>query len=141
VVSPVQISDWAAPIVPVVKQDDNIWICGNYKLTINTVSKTDPYPLPRIEDIFTSLSGGKSFTELDLTPTSRYFWRMTPSSTWLSTRTRGCSSTTACRLEWRPLLPFVSEQWTASYKVSLMFMFTWTIFLSLVLLRRHTSKP
>ena len=61
-----QFSDWAAPIIPVVKQDGNIQICGDYKLTINAVSKTDPYPLPRIEDIFASLSGGKSFTKLDL---------------------------------------------------------------------------
>ena len=58
--------DWAAPIVPVVKRDGNIRVCGDYKLTVNAVSKTDPYPLPRIEDIFASLSGGKLFTKLDL---------------------------------------------------------------------------
>ena len=66
VISPVQFSDWAAPIVPVVKRDGSIRICGDYKLTVNAVSKTDPYPLPRIEDIFASLSGGKLFTKLDL---------------------------------------------------------------------------
>ena len=33
---------------------------------MNTVSKTDPYPLPQIEDIFASLAGGKTFTKLDL---------------------------------------------------------------------------
>ena len=66
VIAPVRFSDWAAPIVPVVKQDGNIRICGDYKLTINAVAKTDPYPLPRIEDIFASLSGGKLFTKLDL---------------------------------------------------------------------------
>lgn len=66
VISPVQFSDWAAPIVPVVKRDGKIRICGDYKLTINAISKTDSYPLPRIEDIFASLSGGKSFTKLDL---------------------------------------------------------------------------
>ena len=49
-----------------VKQDGNIRICGDYKLTINAVSKTDPYPLPHNEDIFASLPGGKSFTKLDL---------------------------------------------------------------------------
>ena len=61
VIYPVQFSDWAAPIVLVVKQDGNIRICGDYKLTINAVSKTDPYPLPRIKDIFASPSGRKSF--------------------------------------------------------------------------------
>ncbi len=54
------------PIVPVVKRDGNVQICGNYKLTVNAVSETDPYPLPRIEDIFASLAGGKDFTKLDL---------------------------------------------------------------------------
>ena len=66
VISPVEFSDWAAPIVPVVKPDGNIRICGDYKLTVNAVSKTDPYPLPRIEDIFASLAGGKHFSTLDL---------------------------------------------------------------------------
>ena len=66
VISPVQFADWAAPIVPVVKRDGSIRICGDYKLTVNAVSQTDPYPLPRIEDIFALLSGGKLFTKLDL---------------------------------------------------------------------------
>ena len=66
VISPVQFSDWAAPTVPVVKQDGNIRICGDYKLIVNAVSPTDPYPLPWIEDLFASLSGGKTFTMLDL---------------------------------------------------------------------------
>ena len=33
VIEPVQFSDWAAPIVPVVKRDGSIWICGDYKVT------------------------------------------------------------------------------------------------------------
>ena len=49
-----------------VKQDGNIRICGDYKLTTNAVAKTDPYLLPRNEDILASLSGGKLFTKLDL---------------------------------------------------------------------------
>ena len=62
VIEPVSFSDWAAPIVPVVKGDGTIRICGDYKLTVNAVAKTDSYPLPRIEDIFASLSNGKTFT-------------------------------------------------------------------------------
>lgn len=66
VISPVQFSEWAAPIVPVVKRDGNIRICGDYKLTANAAAQTDPYPLPQIEDIFASLLRGKTFTTLDL---------------------------------------------------------------------------
>ena len=66
VIEPVQFSDSAAPIVPVVKRDGSIRICGDYKMTINKAAKLDTYPLPRIEGLFASLAGGKSFTKLDL---------------------------------------------------------------------------
>jgi transposase InsO family protein len=66
IIKPVSFSEWAAPIVPVVKQDGTIRICGDYKVTINRAAKIDSYPLPRIEDLFAALSGGKLFTKLDL---------------------------------------------------------------------------
>ena len=66
IIEPVQFLDWAAPIVPILKQDGSVRICGDYKLTVNAVAKLDTYPLPRIDDLFTSLSGGKYFSKLDL---------------------------------------------------------------------------
>ena len=48
------------------KPDGSIRICGDYKLTANKAAKTESYPLPKVEDIFSSLSGGKLFTTLDL---------------------------------------------------------------------------
>ena len=59
-------SEWAAPIVAVPKRDGKIRICGDYKVTVNTVLERDQYPLPRPEDIFASLAGGRQFTTLDL---------------------------------------------------------------------------
>jgi len=59
-------SEWAAPIVPALKKDGGIRVCGDYKLTVNQAAKADTYPLPWIEDLFTSLAGGKAFSELDL---------------------------------------------------------------------------
>ena len=66
VIEPVQHSDWASPIVSVVKQDGTVRICGDFKQTVNKVTKVDAYPLPRVEDHFASLACGKSFTKLDL---------------------------------------------------------------------------
>ena len=66
IISPVQFSDWAAPIVPVVKTDGTIRVCGDYKVTINQAAKVDSYPLPRINDLLASMGGGKSFTKLHL---------------------------------------------------------------------------
>ena len=68
IIEPIQFSDWAAPIVPILKADGHhVHICGDYKVTINQVAKLDGYPLPKIEDIFSKLSGGTIFTKLDLT--------------------------------------------------------------------------
>lgn len=66
VIKQVEFSDWAAPIMPVTKQDGSVRISGDYQLTVNRVAKLDTYPLPRIEDLFASLSGGQEFTKLDL---------------------------------------------------------------------------
>ena len=66
VIEPISFSEWAAPIVPVLKKDGTVRICGDYKLSVNQASKIDSYPLPRIDDLFASLAGGKTFTKLDL---------------------------------------------------------------------------
>ena len=66
IISPVRFSKWAAPIVPVLKKCGSIRLCGDYKLTANTASPVDVYPLPIIEELFNDLSGGKQFTKLDL---------------------------------------------------------------------------
>ena len=54
-------SDWAAPIVPVVKSNGNIRICGDFRTTVNLATKTENYPIPKIEDIYSTLSGGVCF--------------------------------------------------------------------------------
>ena len=66
IIEPVTHSDWAAPVVPVVKGDGSIRLCGDYKLTVNRVASLEKYPLPRIEDLISSLGKGKVFTKLDL---------------------------------------------------------------------------
>ena len=66
VIAPVQLFDWAAPVVPVIKEDGNVRLCGDYKVTVNKAAKIDHYPIPKIDDLFASLSGGEKFTKLDL---------------------------------------------------------------------------
>jgi len=63
----VQFADWAAPIVPVLKADGKcLRICGDFKVTVNKASKLDRYPIPKIEDLFATLSHGTSFSKLDM---------------------------------------------------------------------------
>lgn len=66
VLIPIDNSDWGTPLVPVVKPNGQIRICGDYKTTINRFLIDVKYPLPRIDQIFASMQGGELFTKLDL---------------------------------------------------------------------------
>ena len=63
---PVECSKFASPIVPVMKADGSVRICGDFKQTLNPNIEVDTYPLPRIEELFAKLAGGVKFTKLDL---------------------------------------------------------------------------
>ena len=58
VIEKVRYSEWAAPIVPVVKPDNSIRVCGDYKVTVNFVLEVDQHPLPNPEELFLTLRGG-----------------------------------------------------------------------------------
>ena len=66
VIERVDHSKWAAPIVAVPKKDGSFRICGDFKVTINQALAIDQYPLPKPEELFATLTGGKVFTKLDL---------------------------------------------------------------------------
>ena len=59
-------SEWATPIVAVAKPDGRYRICGDFKVTVNPTLKVDQYPLPKVDDLFATLAGGRKFTKLDL---------------------------------------------------------------------------
>ena len=59
-------SEWACPIVSVVKQNGTLRLCGDYSLTLNKVTNTVKYPLPSIEDVLGQVNGAKIFSKLDL---------------------------------------------------------------------------
>jgi len=64
---PVETSDWASPIVTVLKPDKvSVRVCGDFKQTVNPVSTLEKYPIPKVDDLFSTLSGGKIFSKIDL---------------------------------------------------------------------------
>ncbi|KAI5738960.1 hypothetical protein M8J77_013245 [Diaphorina citri] len=66
IITKIEHSDWGTPIVPVEKPNGSVRICADYKSTINKVIKDFNYPIPRIEDIYAQMNGGKFFCTLDL---------------------------------------------------------------------------
>lgn len=66
VIEAIDYSEWATPIVPVIKKNGSVRLCGDFKITLNPYIEIDQYPLPRIEELFVKLQGGEHFTKLDL---------------------------------------------------------------------------
>ena len=67
VIKPVAYSEWASPIVPVVKPGgESVRICADFKETLNPVADMAHYLLRTPEDIFATLASGQSYTKLNL---------------------------------------------------------------------------
>ena len=117
-IRPVPFADWAAPIVPIVKEDGTVRICGDYKLTVNQASKLESYPVPRVEDLFASLSGGRLFSKIDLTNAYQQMRLDDASKAYTTiTRIKVCLSTTDYLLGWHRPQPCFRGLWNVCYRV------------------------
>ena len=66
IIESVSHSDWAAPIVPVLKENKKeIRICADFK-ALNKQIQCDKYPLPKIDELLASIGKGKIFSKIDL---------------------------------------------------------------------------
>ena len=65
-------SEWSSPIVLVKKKDGTLRICVDYR-RLNSVSMSDAYPMPRIDDLIDQLGKARYITTLDLT---KGYWQV-----------------------------------------------------------------
>ncbi|KAL2081694.1 hypothetical protein ACEWY4_023547 [Coilia grayii] len=65
-------SDWCSPVVLVPKRDGSIRFCIDFR-QVNALSKVDPYPMPRINELVERLGKAKYITTIDL---SRGYWQV-----------------------------------------------------------------
>ena len=65
-------SPWSAPIVVVNKKNGKFRLCVDYR-KLNTVTKPDAYPVPRIADMLDALGHSAFFSTLDL---ASGFWQV-----------------------------------------------------------------
>ena len=65
-------SEWSAPIVPVRKKDGSLRLCIDYR-RLNSISKADAYPMPRVDDLIDRLGKAKYISTLDL---AKGYWQV-----------------------------------------------------------------
>jgi hypothetical protein len=63
---PINYSEYATPIVPVLKSNGKLKIAGDFSCTLNNDLMIEKYPMPRIEEVFSKLGGGECYSKLDL---------------------------------------------------------------------------
>ena len=54
------------PLVWVMKRDNSLRMCPDYKVHINEKLLDEQYPIPRIDEICSKLVGSKYFAKIDL---------------------------------------------------------------------------
>ena len=109
----VEFSEWAAPIVAVLKSNKkSIRICGDFRKTVNPISKLDKYSIPKVEDLFVKLQNGKilqSSTSVKLV--NSWFSMTCQGSLFISIPRRACTVTPGCLTEFDLPLKYSSESW------------------------------
>ena len=63
---PVACSEWATPVIPVLKKNGQVRLCGNFKVTVNPHVVVKKHPIPIKEKIFKTLQVGQAWSQLDL---------------------------------------------------------------------------
>ncbi len=65
VISKVETSEWASPLVVVPKADGRVRITGDFKHTVNPQLCITQYPLAVPDDLFATVSNGNTYSKLD----------------------------------------------------------------------------
>ncbi len=63
-------SAWASAVTSVKKKDNSLWCCIDCR-PINGLTKKDPFPIPRMDEMLAALAGKRFFATLDL---SSSYW-------------------------------------------------------------------
>ena len=67
-------SNWSAPCILVPKPDETFRMCTDYR-KVNSVTKTDSFPVPRMDDCIDNIGQAKCVSKFDLL---KGFWQIPP---------------------------------------------------------------
>ena len=102
IIEPVEVSNWATPIVCVPKTDGSVRVCGDYKGTVNPAIQMEQFPIPTLEEIRGKVSTWKKFMKIGLRSTYQQMASTRRLSSYArSTPTRAYFDILDCHLELR----------------------------------------
>ena len=64
---PVAYSEWATPVISVLKNNGQVRLYGNFKVTVNPHLVIKKHPIPIKEKIFKTLQIGRAWSQIDFT--------------------------------------------------------------------------
>ncbi|XP_018342708.1 PREDICTED: uncharacterized protein LOC108748832 [Trachymyrmex septentrionalis] len=67
----VETSEFATPVVPVLKADDTVRLCGDYSVTVNPQLQITEHPLPTIDELVSEMSNCTVFVRLLITSSAK----------------------------------------------------------------------
>ena len=91
-------SPWSSPVVLVAKKDGSQRLCIDYR-QLNAATVKDAFPLPRVDDSLSALSGSRWFSTLDL---ASGYWQVAMDA---STKEKAAFVTSSGLYEWN-VMPF-----------------------------------
>ena len=91
-------SPWSSPVVLVTKKDGSQRLCVDYR-QLNAATVKDAFPLPRVDDSLSALSGSRWFSTLDL---ASGYWQVAMDA---STKEKAAFVTSSGLYEWN-VMPF-----------------------------------
>ena len=91
-------SPWSSPVVLVTKKDGSQRLCIDYR-QLNAATVKDAFPLPRVDDSLSALSGSRWFSTLDL---ASCYWQVAMDA---STKEKAAFVTSSGLYEWN-VMPF-----------------------------------
>lgn len=66
IIEKIETSEYTTPVVPILKKDNSVRVCGDFSITINPQLIIDDYHLPTVDELFSDLAGSTVFCKLDL---------------------------------------------------------------------------
>ena len=91
-------SPWSSPVVLVTKKDGSQRLCVDYR-QLNVATVKDAFPLPRVDDSLSALSGSRWFSTLDL---ASGYWQVAMDA---STKEKAAFVASSSMYEWN-VMPF-----------------------------------